>query len=386
MSQHSIIAPSSAGVWGKPGGCTGYVSMSAAYPETESSQASAEGTASHEIAETLIQCGLGMHVTDSIRKDIVGNTASNGIIFTDEMFDAAWIYADDVLRESRARKVTPSTEHRIVAPSIHAESFGTLDSYLYDVVQHELILWDYKYGFGVVEAFENWQAINYLSGLLDELGIDGAKDQHIKIRIRIAQPRAFHRDGQVREWSIMASDLRGYFNILSNNAHTALGPEATTHTGDHCRYCEALHACPAALKAGLDMFEVTGVPLPVELTPQNMGVQLAIIQRARKQLEYLESAFEEQVKSSIRSGKIVPGWMVESSYGRPKWAKPIDEVLALGDMMGHDLRKPIDAITPAQAKKLGIDGALISAYSERPNTGLKLVTDKSVKAREVFSK
>ena len=134
------------------------------------------------------------------------------------------------------------------------------------------------------------------------------------------------------------------------------------------------------------MFEVTGAPLPVELTPQNMGVQLSIIQRARKQLEYLESAFEEQVKSSIRSGKMVPGWSVESSYGREKWAKPIDEVLALGDMMGQDLRKPLDAITPAQAKKLGVDVELVKAYSERPNTGLKLVTDKNNKAKEVFSK
>ena len=386
MNKHSIIAPSSAGVWGKPGGCTGYVGMSAAYPELEDSTASAEGTASHEIAEILIQCGAGMHVTDSIRKDIVGNAASNGIIFTDEMFDAAWVYADDVTRESKARGVTPHTEHRIVAPYIHAESFGTLDSFLYDETQYELIVWDYKYGFGIVEAFENWQAINYLAGLLDELGIGGDVDQHITVRIRIAQPRAFHRDGQIREWTIQASDLRGYFNVLSNNAHIALGSEATTHTGDHCRYCEALHACPAALKAGLSLFEVTGVPLPVELTPENMGVQLSIIQRARKQLEYLESAFEEQVKSSIRSGKSVPGWGVVGSYGREKWAKPIDEIISLGDMMGQDLRKPLDAITPAQAKKLGIDGALISAYSERPNTGLKLEADNKNKAKEVFSK
>ncbi len=386
MSTHSIIAPSSAGIWGKPGGCTGYVSMSAAYPELEDSTASAEGTASHEIAETLIQCGLAMHVTESIRTDIVGNTASNGVIFTDEMFDAAWVYADDVLRESRKRGVMPHTEYRILAPYIHVESFGTVDGFLYDEAQHELLVWDYKYGFGVVEAFENWQAINYVSGLLDELGISGVTDQHTTVRIRIAQPRAFHQDGEVREWSILASELRGYFNVLSNNAHTALSEDATIHTGDHCRYCEALHACPAALKAGLDMFEVTGVPLPVELTPQNMGVQLSIIKRAKKQLEYLESAFEEQVKSSIRSGKIVPGWSVESSYGRLKWAKPIDEVIALGDMMGQDLRRPLEAITPVQAKALGVDEALINAYSEKPNTGLKLTPANGQKAKEIFTR
>lgn len=385
MSAHSIIAPSSAGIWGRPNGCTGYVAMSAAYPQLEDSTASAEGTASHEIAETLIQCGLAMHVTDSIRSDIVGASASNGVVYTDEMFDAAWEYANDVIRESKARGVLPFTEHRVRAPSIHAESFGTIDCFLYDEAQYELIIWDYKYGFGVVEAFENWQAINYLAGLLDELGIDGIKDQQLTVRIRIAQPRAFHREGPIREWTTKASELRGYFNVLSNNAHTALSAKATTHTGEHCRYCEALHACPAALKAGLDMFEVTGVPLPVELTPQNMGLQLSIIRRAKKQLEYLESSFEEQVKSSIRSGRNVPGWTVENSYGRLTWSKPISEVTALGDMMGVDLRKE-DVVTPTQAKKLGIDGALIDAYSERQNTGLKLTPDTKNKAREVFAK
>ncbi len=388
MNDHSIISPSSAGIWGKPGGCTGYVSMSAAYPELEDSTASAEGTTSHEIGEELIAWAMRVvpaTVSASARETFVGKKASNGVIVTDEMFDAAWEYADDVVREARDRKSSPELEYRIKAPYIHAESFGTVDSWMYDPDKKELIVWDYKYGFGIVEAFENWQAINYVSGLLDELITDWRLKPATTIRIRIAQPRAFHRDGTIREWCTNTDEIQGYIEVLHNNAHIALSAEATTHTGDHCRYCEALHACPAALKAGVNLFEVTGHPLPVELTPQNMGVQLSIIRRAKKQLEYLESAFEEQVKSSIRSGKNVPGWSVQSSYGRLAWAKPIDEVIALGDMMGQDLRKPLDAITPTQAKKLGIDEALISAYSEKPNTGLKLTPDNKTKAREVFS-
>jgi hypothetical protein len=123
----------------------------------------------------------------------------------------------------------------------------------------------------------------------------------------------------------------------------------------------------------------------VELSPEALGVQFAIIQRARKQLEYLESGYEEQIKGLMRSGASVPGFRVEESVGRERWAKPIEEVVALGDMLGHDLRKR-DAITPNQARKLGIDDAVIMAYSEKPRTGTKVVADNGNKAKQVFSK
>jgi len=360
--------------------------MAAAYPEDGETEATREGTASHELAEALIAYAINVPgtVTDSIRSDFVGASAANGVVFTDEMFDAAWEYADDVVREVKKRPGAQlGIEHAIKAPMIHELSFGTLDSFLFDGLSNELFIWDYKYGFGVVEAFENWQAINYTAGLFDELGIGGLEDQRITVHIRIAQPRAFHRDGSVRNWTVKGSDLRGYFNTLTNHANAALSATAETHTGTHCRYCEARHACPAALKAGLDTYEVTGKPLPVELSVEAMGVQLSIIQRAKKQLEYLESGFEEQIKGKIRAGVSVPGWTVQEGLGREKWKVPVAEIISMGDMMGKDLRKH-EAITPKQAKKLGIDKSIIDVFIERPHTGLKLVAVDN-KAKRVFT-
>lgn len=384
---HSIIAPSSAGIWGKPNGCTGYVAMSAAYPELEESEESREGTATHELSEILINMSRVDTVTPNNANSLLGMPLSNGVIATEDMLDAAWMYADEVARVANANPDSKLfLEDPIKSPSIHAESFGTPDAWLYKPSGNVLYLWDFKYGFGVVEAFENWQAINYLSGIFDKLGIDGISDRTLTVHITIVQPRAFHRDGPVRTWTLFGSELRGYFNILNNNAHTALSDKAETHTGEHCRYCEARHACPAALKAGLELYEVTGTPLPVELSNEAMGVQLAIIRRARKHLEYLESGFEEQLKGKIRAGTNVPGWMLEQGFGREKWAKPVSEVIALGDMLETDLRKPADVITPTQARKLGIDNAVIKMYSEKPQTGLKLVPANNKKAKEVFSK
>lgn len=384
---HSILPPSSAGVWGKPDGCTGWVLMNQTYPETEETPESAEGSASHWVAaEVLTSYSVGDRLPAGCGDFVGGTCPENGVIITEEMAEGASVYVSDVLKVCNERGLLRGirTEQRLEMPAIHELSFGTCDCYIYDPKAHELFIWDYKFGRVVVEAFENWQSLDYAEGVVEKLGFKGRQDQTLKISIRIAQPRAHHREGSVREWKTDGGALRAYTNIIHANAHEALGPNAKFRTGSHCYRCPGRHACPAALKAGMTLYEASAKPVPVELSPEALGVQLAIVKRARKQLEYLESGFEEQVKGLIRSGALIPGWMTEEGIGREKWDKPITEVIALGDMLNFDLRKPEDAITPNQAKKLGVDEAVITAYSTKPRTGLKIVPDNGNKAKQVF--
>lgn len=384
---HSIIPPSSAGIWGKPGGCTGWVLMAQTYPETEESEAAKEGTAAHEIAERMILAKARAGHGYPTREDTVGAIATNGVVYTDEMYDAAEIYAADVAAVMRETGVFGGdhfgVETHIEAPLVHELSRGTVDAFVYSQKQRALYIWDFKFGYTHVEAYENWQAINYLAGLIDTLGIDGHTDQYTTVHVRIVQPRAYHRDGPIREWVIKASDMRQYFNVLSANAHKALGAGTEYNSGSHCRYCPGRHACPAALKAGVQLYEAATQPTPVELDAESLAVQYGIVTRARAQLEYLESAFEEQIKSRIRRGENVRGYAVIESSGRERWARPAEEIIALGDLLGHDLREP-KVKTPNQVRKLGIDDSVIMAYSERPRTGLKLVPDDENRARRIF--
>lgn len=385
---HSIIAPSSAHIWGKPGGCTAYPMMAAAYPETEESEESKEGTAAHEIAARMIEAHARAMTGCPSRNDIVGAPASNGVVYTDEMYDAAELYAADVGEVMRAAAVFGGPhlgiERKVYAPRVHELSYGTPDCFIFDQKNGMLYVWDFKFGYEIVEAYECWQLINYVAGILQELGIDGLTDQHLRVKLRVAQPRAFHRDGPIREWSVRASDLRAHINSLASNAAESLGPNATARSGSHCKHCPARHACQAALTGGVRLYEAAAAPMPVELTPHALGVQFAIVQRARKQLEYLESGYEEQIKGLLRSGHSVPGYRAEEGYGRDKWKVPETEVIALGDMLGIKLRKDA-VVTPKQAKALGIDESVITAYSERPRTGLKVVPDNGNKAKQVFS-
>lgn len=363
--------------------------MSQAYPETEETPEAKEGTASHEIAKRMNRANAKARIGYPTKEEVVGSIASNGVVFTEEMFDAAEMFADDVGAIMRETGVFGGPhlgiERRIEAKRVHELSYGTADAFLYARNQGHLYIWDYKFGLGVVEAYENWQSINYLAGIIEEFEINGLADQYTTVHVRIVQPRAFHRDGPIREWIVKASDLRAHFNILHNNAHKALGPNAEYKTGSHCKHCPGRHACPAALKAGVRLFEVAAQPVPVGLNPEAVAVQYSIVQRARKQLEYLESGFEEQIKGLIRGGANVQGYRVEEGVGHERWSKPVEDVIALGDMLGHDLRKG-DVITPNQARKLGIDDAVIMAYSERPKTGLKVVPDNGNKAKQIFSK
>ena len=385
---HSILPPSSAGIWGKPDGCTGWVAMTQQYPDLLDNVEAAEGEAAHEIGACLIDAHAHANTAQLNADRYVGTLHDNGEPYTQEMFDAAEIYADDVATVMRASSVfggdNLGIEKQLTIPLIHEQSWGTPDCWLFDRKNGELYIWDFKFGHLVVEAYENWQMMNYIAGLITLLQIDGVAEQHITVYIRVIQPRAFHHDGVVREWKTTLVNLRGYFNILRANAEKTLSDDAECRTGSHCKYCSARHVCTPALQMGMSMYEFVGKPTPVELSPQALGVQLMMINRAAEAVKLLQTGFNQQVESVIRSGKLVPGFRTVTGKGREKWDKPPSEIIMLGEMLGHDLRKTDALITPKQAVKLGIDEAVISSYSVTPSTGIKVVPDNDNKAKQVF--
>lgn len=377
MADHSILPPSSAAVWGSPHGCTGSVLMSQMYPETDETPEAAEGTASHEIGALIILAfAVGMFDPE------LPKVANNGVVLDDDMIDCAKIYADDVgVIMRKTANFNPQVEQRINCPTIHPQSWGTPDCWFFDRATGHLYGWDYKYGYGVVEAFENWQMINYFAGIIPTLDVP---DEHITVHFRIVQPRAYHRDGIVREWVINAAQLRPYFNQLENRAHTALGNSPTFHSGTHCNHCTGRHNCPAAIQAGVQLYEVATQPLPLNMSLEAQSVQLSIVRRAIKQLEYIDSGLSGQIESTIKAGTLVPGWVMEPGRSALKWTAPASEVIALGDMLGIDTRKPVDVKTPTQVVKLGVDESVIMQYSQRVGGKVKLTPDDGTKARRLF--
>lgn len=114
---------------------------------------------------------------------------------------------------------------------------------------------------------------------------------------------------------------------------------------------------------------------PIDLPPAALGLELRIIRDAIKRLGARAEGLEEHALALAKQGTSIPHWRGEYSMGRERWRDdiPVENVLMVGDLYGVDLRQPVKAITPTQAKKAGVDAAAIEGFAHRPRGAMTLV-------------
>jgi len=193
-----------------------------------------------------------------------------------------------------------------------------------------------------------------------------------RVVITIAQPRNYHPDGPMREWHVTGEQLREHVLRLAMAAELAATPGAAMTTGDHCRDCNARHACPALERAVMSLVDMSLTGQPLDLPPAALGLELRVIRDAMKRLGARATGLEEQALALAQSGVSIPHWRAEYSKGRTRWAVPVAEVIALGAAFDIDLAKPT-ALTPTQATKAGMDPELLKSFTETPRGGMALV-------------
>lgn len=352
--------------------------MEREYPEDEESEESRQGTAAHH------------YVTESLAgRDLTpGTLAPNGYPIDLEMIEcgaALLIDVRDTLRT--ARVATTGTVLRIeervsMARMVHPDNWGTPDVYLIDTAQTTLHVWDYKYGHRYVDAFRNWQMIDYAIGILE---CEGIEDWHPwRITLTIAQPRNYAPEGPMREWYLSGSQLREYAGQLNEAAILASQPDAPLQTGPHCRDCLAAHACPALQRAAMAAVDVSYRQGSIDMPAAAVGLELKILAASAARLKARMDALEEHAIGLVRKGGSVPHWTMGRTQPRSVWKQPVKDVIAMGQLFGVDLSAPLKAITPPQAIKAGIDAAVITEYAETPLGSLKLVPLDSDAAAKAF--
>ena len=373
MSHSPLHAPSSAA---RRLQCPGSAQAEAALPDDESAH-TREGTAAHWVLERRIRDG---GFTEA------GTLTPEGFTVSAEMVDGAELLSDYLRRlGARYTFARAYVETPIECCRIHPNCFGTPDFF---GVTEDGTVWviDYKFGHGFVDEFENAQLVEYASGVLDHLGLDDDR----QIVLAVCQPRYYGGAAAVREWRVHGADLRPLWNRLAaaeSEAEPTPGAALPRHqTGPECRNCRARLGCQALRRAASGTLEVCTRALPDQLPTDAASLELLQLREAAAIIKARAEALEAHVDAALRRGEAAPFHTLEQGApGKLVWSRPAAEVLAMGKLMGADLARPQEPITPTQAKKV-ICEAAINAYASRAPAGLVLAPISAAKARRIFYK
>jgi hypothetical protein len=306
----------------------------------------------------------------------------------DDRWAAAKVYADDVRATMIERRIMGGEdfciEENVDCPSISAETQGKYNCYILDRKAGELFLWVYRYSHTKEEEFENPRAICYVSGLMDEYGINGKTDQALRITVTVVQPRCFTAE-PIRRWRFKGSDIRGHINLMKERAIAALDEKAKCKSGPFCAGCDCRYTCDTAMETGLIQYEACMLPNLNEMSDAEIARRYLIVSRAYEHLKTLSKAYTQRVESIAASGRVLPGLSVEPTVGALQWNRPVEEVISLGLMFQKNLKKE-DVVTPTQAiEKHGIPKELVEGIASRKSSGFKIVPDEKSRLSSVFA-
>ena len=372
---HAFLPPSGASSWGH---CSLWPTMNRRFPQPESAEA-IEGTAAHWVAWEYL----------AGRRVELGAKTPNGTLVTEEMQEAGEFVADTITARTGSPEFAPGlTEQTIQCSAISPHSFGTPDHWAYKINLTHIEIFDFKFGHRYVDEFWNPQGLCYLAGALDYLsrllGIEPATLEPVMtVSFTVIQPRCFYRGEPVRTHTFKLIETREHFNRLANMAEAALLSNPSATTNEYCGDCPGRHACSALQLACYTDAEYSNARTPLELAPAAAALELRFLMRALARLEARVDGLKEQTISNIRAGKDVPYFRAEPSYGRTGWKIPDTQVVALGQMYGHDLSKP-GVITPKQAEKAGLPADVINSCTLTSSTGFRLVAENSTDAPRTF--
>jgi hypothetical protein len=236
---------------------------------------------------------------------------------------------------------------------------------------------DFKYGWGIVEAYHNWTLIAHAIGYCTKHQV-----MPEKIIFNIHQPRPYHPQGRVRQWEITYPELMGLYAEL--NA-TLSNPNDILNTGPHCYKCPAIATCPAARLAELNAIDASEQAFNETVDNDHLSFQLDHLNRAAAILKLRIDAYEELALHRIKKGDIINNYAVDKEMTNTVWKDSVNAEY-LKALTGKDLKQD-KLVTPNQAKKLGVHELVIAANTTRHEKGVKLVRiDANKKGEKLFKK
>lgn len=343
------LRPSSAHRWW---GCTAStVASPTALPDSDI-DAAREGTCAAWVAECIINGDA------TCVEDMVGKVHSNG-----------WEVDADMARhlepfiEIALKRESPVAEIRGEVRIGNHRLMGTADLRSFTREYRTLHIDDLKYGFDLVEVFENKQLLCYAYLQLAKMG----KAPEL-VQFGIYQPRQIHRDGPYRKWVVRYDDLLPYFQDMVSwiNKIDDAVPEASP--GDRCNYCPRANDCMALTRSIYSMWQPVQDRLFKTPTAQQLADELTMLDQMSSLLKARETAVKAEAEIRIKRQEMIPGWSIVGKIGKRAFTYPPEVIYA---MTGVDPYEK-NVVTPAELERRGADKTVLKTMTHTPTVGYKL--------------
>ena len=287
-AKHAMLSASSAHRWLN---CTPSARLEQEFKDRQT-EAAAEGTAAHALAEYKLRRALHQHA-----KRPVSRYANSEM---DEYTDDYAQFVQEAIAEAKRYCADPVVhiEQRLDFSDYVPDGFGTGDCVI--VADRRLHIIDFKYGQGVlVEAEHNPQMKLYALGALHVY--DALYDVD-EVSMTIYQPRR----ANVSTWTISVDELRAWAeNELRPRARLAYAGEGEYCPGAWCMFCRAAVKCRARAEDKLRLAQYEFAQPPVLTDGEIAGILGKLDDLVR-----WASDIREYALNAALSGVHFDGWKV----------------------------------------------------------------------------
>ncbi|WP_137390862.1 DUF2800 domain-containing protein [Rhodoligotrophos defluvii] len=385
---HARLSPSAAYRWLV---CPGSIRLSDGIPDKSSVYAN-EGTAAHMLAEHCLRHGWD---ADRYLDCVIDITAEGNAMFGDagtENGDNRWLVDEEMVHSvqiylDHCRSIiAPADELEIECKldltHVIPDGFGTGDTLVYQVEQKHLHVVDLKYGVGVpVDPQNNPQLLTYAVGALKRYHNREVE----KVTLTVVQPRAPHRDGEVRSWETDPATVVEFEDVLRRGAQDTARDDAPLVPGDHCKFCKAAAVCPALRDKALEIARAEFIPdeqgYPVVPSPVQLDRdELAHILSEAEILEGWVKRVKEFAHQQALAGNLPTGFKLVQKRATRKWQDEAAVVSLLEltfELAPEDIYEEPKVKSPARIEKLvgKKSMALLRGAISQESSGLSLVPD-----------
>ena len=352
--EHSPLGGSGAPRWMK---CPGSVQLGYGIEDKESEFAEL-GTAAHCLAE------ICLNTNEKEAWTCIGGGIGN-IKIDKDIADAVQVYLNAVREHPNRNQYNFHVEYEFYCPSIHKYFWGKADAVYID--ETTLHVWDYKHGAGiVVDVKDNAQLMYYACGILEDLQL---WNEISLVVMHIAQPRGFHFDGPLREWSMYVPELEEWLNDKLIPAMDKALVSNETESGEHCRFCPARgRACPQIIKDYEELKMLLDMKKSAkELTNTQVGRFLDLLDVAKIAGKvHTETAF-----ARLSAGKEIPGRKLGKARANRDWKD--DAEAALKKKFGKKAYTEPGLKSPSKIEELPEGKKYTSRYAFKPNKGMTVL-------------